>query len=97
LDLFIFGLMLDLNARLNNLINFKNYFVGGEKVITGLVAGLAAGAILRILFTPDKGTETRKKISENGTDFKDNTKIKFSSMVDDVVDKYENMKGKQEI
>ena len=64
------------------------------KVMTGLVAGLAAGAIMGILFAPDKGTETRKKISQKGTDFKGNIKAKFSLLVDDVVNDFENMKGK---
>lgn len=68
--------------------------MGSGKVMTGLFAGLAAGAILGILFAPDKGKETRKKISKKGTDLKGNIKAKFSLLVDDVVDDYENMKGK---
>jgi gas vesicle protein len=65
-----------------------------EKVLVGVVAGLAAGAILGILFAPDKGTETRRKIAQKGTDLTNNIKTKFSSMVDGVVDEYETVKGK---
>jgi gas vesicle protein len=65
-----------------------------EKVLVGVVAGLAAGAILGILFAPDKGTETRRKISQKGTDLTNSIKTKFSSMVDGVVDEYEIVKGK---
>ena len=32
------------------------------KVMLGILAGLAAGEALGILFAPDKGSETRKKI-----------------------------------
>ena len=41
------------------------------KVALGLLAGLAVGAVLGILFAPDKGEKTRKKISGKAKDVKD--------------------------
>ena len=64
----------------------------GSKVLLGVMAGVAAGAILGVLFAPDKGEETRKKLTEGSKDVADNLKEKFSDFVDSVADKYESVK-----
>jgi gas vesicle protein len=48
------------------------------KILAAVAAGIAAGAVLGILFAPDKGTETRRKINERGKKFADDVKDKFS-------------------
>jgi gas vesicle protein len=54
----------------------------------GMLAGLAAGAIVGILFAPDKGASTRKKIVDKGADiidkgegYVDNLKEKINSLL----------------
>ena len=54
------------------------------KVLLGVLAGVAAGALIGILFAPDKGTETRKKIIEKGEDYVDGIKEKINGIVDDL-------------
>jgi len=38
------------------------------RAILGVVAGIAAGAVLGVLFAPEKGKDTRKKIYKGGED-----------------------------
>lgn len=47
------------------------------KILTALVAVATAGAIVGILFAPDKGSETRRKINEQGKKIADDVKNKF--------------------
>ncbi len=63
------------------------------KVITGILAGAAAGAILGVLFAPDKGSETRKKIAKKSNDLTDAVKNGFTSMSDAITNKYESIKS----
>ena len=62
------------------------------KVMLGLLAGVAAGAVLGILFAPDKGSATRKKILSKGEDYADNVKEKFNDAVDALTDKYKSIR-----
>jgi gas vesicle protein len=62
------------------------------KVLLGLLAGVAAGALLGILFAPEKGSETRKKITKKGEDFADALKDKFDDFLDSITEKFEKVK-----
>jgi gas vesicle protein len=66
------------------------------KTLLGFVAGAAVGAALGVLFAPDKGTETRRKISEQSNDLADNLKGKFTDLVDGVKEKFSSLKGDAE-
>lgn len=54
------------------------------KLIGALLLGAAIGGALGILFAPDKGSETRKKISAKGSDLTDDLKEKFNGFIDKI-------------
>lgn len=64
------------------------------KIFLGVLAGMAAGAMLGILFAPDKGTETRRKIVEKGEDYVDDVKQKFNGLVDELSKKMDGVHAK---
>jgi gas vesicle protein len=59
-----------------------------NQVILGVLGGLAAGALLGILFAPHKGSKTRKMILNKGEDYAGDLKNKFDSLYDNVTNKY---------
>ena len=63
------------------------------KLITGIVAGAAAGAIVGILMAPDKGSETRKKIAKKGNDLSGSVKDGLNKITNNVSEKYNNLKS----
>jgi gas vesicle protein len=63
------------------------------KALLGLVAGVAVGVTLGILFAPDKGSNTVKKISKKGDDYSAELGEKFNAFVDTITKKLEAMQG----
>jgi gas vesicle protein len=61
-------------------------------VVIGALAGIAVGALLGVLFAPDKGPETRKKITKKSKDTADSLKNKFNEFVDSISDHFEKAK-----
>lgn len=50
------------------------------KIIGAALAGVVIGGALGILFAPDKGSKTRKKLMSKGSDMKEVIKDKLESV-----------------
>ena len=61
------------------------------KLFLGVLAGLAAGAALGVLFAPAKGSKTRKKITGKGKEYKDELKDKFDEFIENITEKFEKV------
>ena len=53
-----------------------------EKILISILASMTAGAVLGVLFAPDKGSNTRKKILDKG-----------NAIAGDLESRYDNMKS----
>ncbi|ADQ80804.1 hypothetical protein Palpr_2674 [Paludibacter propionicigenes WB4] len=62
------------------------------KVVLGVIAGAATGALLGILFAPAKGAVTRRSILRKGEREVDALKDKFSDFVDSITERFEKVK-----
>jgi gas vesicle protein len=62
------------------------------KVVLGMLAGVAAGAVLGILFAPEKGSVTRGRIAQKGADSLDDVKNKLEDLMTALTDKLEEVK-----
>ncbi|MDD4993907.1 MAG: YtxH domain-containing protein [Paludibacter sp.] len=62
------------------------------KVVLGVVAGAATGALLGVLFAPARGAVTRRSILRKGERQVDDLKHSFNEFIDSITDKFDKVK-----
>lgn len=66
------------------------------KIAIAAAAGAVIGGVLGVLFAPDKGTDTRKKIVDGSKKLVDTVKDKVSGLRINIKDKADSLKEKAE-
>lgn len=62
------------------------------KLLIGVLAGMAAGAALGVLFAPDSGTKTRKGISKKGEDYLAELECRYDDFLSMLTDRFTKAK-----
>jgi gas vesicle protein len=62
-----------------------------NKVVVGVIAGVAIGALVGILFAPAKGTKTRKRIVSKARSYSNELQSKIEDLVEDVSEQYDTL------
>jgi gas vesicle protein len=62
------------------------------KLLIGILAGAASGILLGILYAPDKGTVTRRKIFSRSEAPVDDSKKRFDEFIESIARKFETAK-----
>ncbi len=58
----------------------------GFAFVAGLLVGAAVGAVAGLLFAPEPGSETRKKIANKGKELSEDLHDKFDELKDAVIE-----------
>jgi gas vesicle protein len=66
------------------------------KGLLAFIGGAVVGATLGILFAPDKGSKTRKKIAEKSKDIRDSVTQRFEDIVNSAEEIVDELKEKAE-
>ncbi len=66
------------------------------QIVLTVFASAAVGALTGILFAPDRGTKTQKKILEKSEGYVDDLKGKFDKSVDAAAKQYDRLRQETE-
>jgi gas vesicle protein len=69
--------------------------MNSSKLLLGVLGGVAAGALMGVLFAPEKGSKTRKKIMNKANDGADVLRGKYDSALEAMNQKYEKIWHKE--
>lgn len=63
------------------------------KLLAGILSGIAVGAVIGVLFAPEKGSETRKGISNKSNMYTDELNDKFNEFINGISRRFDVVKS----
>ena len=63
-------------------------------IVLGLLAGAAIGSLLGVLFAPEKGSETRKRVRRKAEDLRDEALECYDNVREEALEYYEGLSEK---
>lgn len=58
-------------------------------MMIGVLAGTALGAVLGIMFAPDKGSTTRRRFSRKSYDYSEELEEKFNDLIENITEQFQ--------
>ncbi len=65
--------------------------MSAKKLMIGVLVGTAFGAVLGILFAPDKGSTTRRRFSKKSYDYSEEQEEKFNDLIESITEQFQTV------
>lgn len=77
------------SLKKNKSNNRKKSIMNSGKIVLGILASIGVGALIGIVFAPQKGYKTRRKIMKKGESYLDDFKEQIDVFLNEATDKIE--------
>jgi gas vesicle protein len=67
-----------------------------SNILLSVLGSAFVGALLGVLYAPDKGTKTRKQLAKKGDEYADTAKKEYDVLIDKMGKQYEALKSQSE-